>query len=107
VKEEPGCQALVAYILNPPYSGGRDQEDFGLKSAWTNRSRPYLKKTHHRKGLMEWLNTTHTQKERNRNMSQAEYVELLRGNVLLSSVTFLMFFFCGTRDRSQGLMHAR
>jgi hypothetical protein len=46
----------VVYTCNPSYSGGRDQEDCGLKSAQANSStRPYLKKTLHRKGLVEWL----------------------------------------------------
>jgi hypothetical protein len=29
-------QALVAHTCNPSYSGGRDQEDRGLKPAWAN-----------------------------------------------------------------------
>jgi hypothetical protein len=38
------------------YSGGRDQEDLGSKPARVNNSQnPILKKTHHKKGLMEWL----------------------------------------------------
>jgi hypothetical protein len=32
-------QALVAHAYNPSYSGGREQEDWDLKSAWANRSR--------------------------------------------------------------------
>jgi hypothetical protein len=49
-------QAWVAYACNPSYSGGRDQEDQGLKPSWANSSGdPILKKTHHKKGLMEWL----------------------------------------------------
>jgi hypothetical protein len=48
--------ALVAHACNPSYSGGREQEDYGSKSVWANRSRdPILKKTHHKKGLVEWL----------------------------------------------------
>jgi hypothetical protein len=47
---------LVAHACNPSYSGGRDQEDQGSKPAWVNSSRnPISKKTHHRKGLVEWL----------------------------------------------------
>jgi hypothetical protein len=35
----------VAHICNPSYSGGRDQEDQGLKPAQANSSaRPYFKK---------------------------------------------------------------
>jgi hypothetical protein len=29
-------QALVAHVYNPSYSGGRDQEDHGLRSAQAN-----------------------------------------------------------------------
>jgi hypothetical protein len=32
----------VAHTCNPSYSGGRDQEDCGLKSAPANSSRPHL-----------------------------------------------------------------
>jgi hypothetical protein len=39
----------MAHVCNPIYSGGRDQEDLGLKPAWANTSRPYLKKTHYKK----------------------------------------------------------
>jgi hypothetical protein len=35
----------VAHTYHPSYSGGRDQEDLGLKPAQANR--PYLKKTLH------------------------------------------------------------
>jgi hypothetical protein len=46
---------LVALACNPSYSGGRDQEDCGLKPAWANSSQdPILKKN--KKGLVEWLN---------------------------------------------------
>jgi hypothetical protein len=35
----------VAHACNPSYSGGRDQEDHGLKPTRANSSaRPYLKK---------------------------------------------------------------
>jgi hypothetical protein len=48
--------ALVAHTCNPSYSGGRDQEDQGLKTAQANSSRdPILKKTITKKGLVEWL----------------------------------------------------
>jgi hypothetical protein len=43
-------QVLVAQAYNPSYSGGRDQEDYGTKTAYTNNSQdPILKKTHHKK----------------------------------------------------------
>jgi hypothetical protein len=48
-------QALVAHTCNPSYSGGRDQEDQGSKPVQANNLRPYLEKTHHKKGLVEWL----------------------------------------------------
>jgi hypothetical protein len=40
----------VAHACNPRYSGGRDQEDSSSKPG-----RPYLKNTHPKKGLEEWL----------------------------------------------------
>jgi hypothetical protein len=51
-----GTRALVAHTCNPRYpSGGRDQEDHGLKpspSKYFRRS--YLEKTDHKKkGLVE------------------------------------------------------
>jgi hypothetical protein len=33
VKDNGASWALVAHICNPSYSGGRDQEDYGLKKA--------------------------------------------------------------------------
>jgi hypothetical protein len=45
---------LVAHACNPIYLGGRDQEDLGSKSALGKQfTRPYLKKPHHKKGLVE------------------------------------------------------
>jgi hypothetical protein len=51
------CQAPVAHACNPSYSGGRDQEDLGSKSAQANSSQdPFSKKKNiTKKGLMEWL----------------------------------------------------
>jgi hypothetical protein len=47
----------VASACNPSSSGGRDQEDCGSKSAWTNSStRPYFEKPFTKIGLVEWLN---------------------------------------------------
>jgi hypothetical protein len=49
-------KALVSYSYNPSYSGGRDQENCGLKPAQANSfERRYLKKTLHNKELAEWL----------------------------------------------------
>jgi hypothetical protein len=46
----------VAYAYNASYSGVRDQEDHDLKPPQTNSfARPYLEKTHYKKGLAEWL----------------------------------------------------
>jgi hypothetical protein len=46
----------VAHAGNPSYSGGRDQDDCGLKPAWANSARdPISKKIHHKEGLVEWL----------------------------------------------------
>jgi hypothetical protein len=45
------CQAPVAHACNPSYSGGRDQEDRGLKPAQANTLETlHLKKTYHKKG---------------------------------------------------------
>jgi hypothetical protein len=42
--------------LYPSYSGGRDQEDRNSRPTWANSSQdPISKKTHHKKGLVEWL----------------------------------------------------
>jgi hypothetical protein len=49
-------QAAVAYSCNPSYSGGRAQEDQGLKPAWANSLRDSVfKKKNHKKRLVEWL----------------------------------------------------
>jgi hypothetical protein len=49
-------QAPVVHTYNPSYSGGRDQEDHGLKPAPDKQfSRSHLKNTQHKAGLMEWL----------------------------------------------------
>jgi hypothetical protein len=49
-------QVPVAHACNPGYSGGRDQEDCGSKSAWANSSvRPYLEKPFTKIGLVLWL----------------------------------------------------
>jgi hypothetical protein len=37
--------ALVAYACNPSYSGGKDQADHGLKSAWVNSLQDPISKT--------------------------------------------------------------
>jgi hypothetical protein len=40
----------------PSFSGGRDQKDLYSKPAQANSFQdPILKKTHHKKGLAEWL----------------------------------------------------
>jgi hypothetical protein len=37
--------ASVAHACNPSYSGGRDQEDHGLKPAWANSLQDPISKT--------------------------------------------------------------
>jgi hypothetical protein len=44
----------VAHAYNPSYSGGSDQEDWFEASRGKRFTRPYLKKTHHKKGLVAW-----------------------------------------------------
>jgi hypothetical protein len=47
---------LVAHTCNPTYSGGRNQEDCGLKPAQANSSQdPILKKPFTKKGVVERL----------------------------------------------------
>jgi hypothetical protein len=43
-KNEKQSQALVAHTCNPSYSGGRDQEDPGSKSARENSPRDPISK---------------------------------------------------------------
>jgi hypothetical protein len=46
----------VVHIYNPSYSGGRDEEDLGLKPGWANSSQdPISEKPITKKGLVEWL----------------------------------------------------
>jgi hypothetical protein len=46
----------VAQVCNPSYSGGRDQEDWGLKPAWANSHETLsLKNPSQEKELVEWL----------------------------------------------------
>jgi hypothetical protein len=44
LKEEKPSQVLVAHTCNPGYSGGRDQEDHGLKPVWANSLRKPISK---------------------------------------------------------------
>jgi hypothetical protein len=47
---------LVAHACNPSYSGGRDQEDSGLKPAQANSSQDSTPKTTlHKKEMVEWF----------------------------------------------------
>jgi hypothetical protein len=54
-------QVPVAHTCNRNFSRGIDQEDHSSKPAQANSSqnpiskKPYLKKTHHKKELVEWL----------------------------------------------------
>jgi hypothetical protein len=55
-KKSQTSWVLVAHTCKPSYSGGRDQEDLGLKPAWANSLRdPILKNSSQKKELMEWL----------------------------------------------------
>jgi hypothetical protein len=55
-KKMSACWVLVAHACNPSYSGGREQEDHSSKPALANSWQdPILKKTLHKKGLVEWL----------------------------------------------------
>jgi hypothetical protein len=46
----------VAHACNPSYSGGREQEDHGLKPVWANSSKGLISKIPITKiGLVEWL----------------------------------------------------
>jgi hypothetical protein len=51
---EAGPQWFTPVILATQEN--RDQKDHGVNPAWANSSlKPYLEKTHHEKGLVEWL----------------------------------------------------
>jgi hypothetical protein len=60
--EFPGKESKISWVpightCNPSYSGGRDQEDHGLKLAWASFSQDTIskkKKKNHKKGLVEW-----------------------------------------------------
>jgi hypothetical protein len=55
-KIEECSQVLVAHACNPSSSGGRDQENYGLKPAWANGSQdPISKISITKKGLVDWL----------------------------------------------------
>jgi hypothetical protein len=47
---------LVAHTCNPSYPGGRDQEKLQFEASLGKEfERHYLEKSHHKKGLVEWL----------------------------------------------------
>jgi hypothetical protein len=50
-----GSWAPMAHACNPSYSGGRDQEDCGLKPAWANSLWDPISKNPSQKGLAKWL----------------------------------------------------
>jgi hypothetical protein len=55
-KKKKGGRLQVAHAFYPRYSGGRDQEDHGLKPTWANSSRDSISKNpSQKKGLVEWL----------------------------------------------------
>jgi hypothetical protein len=46
----------MAHTCNPNLSGGRDQDNYDFKLSWVKGLwDPILKKTLHKKGLVEWL----------------------------------------------------
>jgi hypothetical protein len=49
ITTQPGASG---HACNPSYSGGGDQRTVVQKPV---QVRPYLEKTHHKKGLVEWL----------------------------------------------------
>jgi hypothetical protein len=69
-------QAPVAHTYNSSYSRGSDQEDHGSKPAQANSSRDPISKTHHKKGLVEWLkvkalsSSPCTEKEKKKTISE-------------------------------------
>jgi hypothetical protein len=56
-KMEKHGWAPVAHAFNPSSSGGRGQEDHGLRPAWANSSQDAIltNPSQKKKGLMEWL----------------------------------------------------
>jgi hypothetical protein len=56
IEKRKGNWASVAHAYSSSYSGGRDQENRGSKSALGKQfKRPYLKCIQHKKGLVKWL----------------------------------------------------
>jgi hypothetical protein len=57
LKNGLGNPEPVTHACNPSYSGGRDQEDHGLKPAWANSSRDSILKKQNitKKEKVEWL----------------------------------------------------
>jgi hypothetical protein len=54
-----GTMQLQAHACSSSYSGGREQKDRGSKPAQASSSRDHiLEKTHHKKGLVEWLKSS-------------------------------------------------
>jgi hypothetical protein len=49
------CWAPVAQTCNPSYSGGKDQDYALLANPSKQFMRPYLEKTHYKRGLVECL----------------------------------------------------
>jgi hypothetical protein len=92
------------------YSGGRDQEDHGLKPAQANSSsRPYLEKPFTKIGLVEWLkvkalssspSTAETQTNKNK-QSQSE-IKLGRKD----SPTGMLFIYCSCTEDWRDTLNA-
>jgi hypothetical protein len=54
-QEFKASRAPVAHAYNLSYSGGRDQEDHGLRPAQENSLRDPISKIPNTKGLAKWL----------------------------------------------------
>jgi hypothetical protein len=63
----------VAHVYNPSYSGGRDQEDHGLRLAGANSlGDPIWKKPFTKKGLVEFLPIKHEALSSNPNTAKTK-----------------------------------
>jgi hypothetical protein len=92
-----GSWVLVAHTCNPSYSGGRDQEDRSLKPAPSKQLvTPYLDKTRHKKGLVEWLQGVGAQKKKKKKIHARQalyhYTTLLAPELNLVCQKYLRSF---------------
>jgi hypothetical protein len=54
IKSKASSQASVAHVCNPCYLGGRSGGSGGSQFK-ASPGKPYLEKTLHKKGMVEWL----------------------------------------------------